>query len=89
MSMSEEQLKESAKSEESIIFSQAQHCAQRMVFMLVPLDVSRKMKFLQTTKRGLEAASTVSFLTNRFVHEVVVVVHGFARLMFSFITSQF
>jgi len=62
---SEEEKKKDADAEETIIFSQAQHCAHRMVFMLVPMDTSHpnKVKLLRNNGHG-EENSTASFFTS-------------------------
>uniref|UniRef100_H2XNB0 Myotubularin-related protein 13 n=1 Tax=Ciona intestinalis TaxID=7719 RepID=H2XNB0_CIOIN len=64
-SKSAEDKSEESSSEEGVVFSQAMHNAQRMVFMLVPLDSTRanRTKFLRLT-HGEESSSN-SYFTNR------------------------
>ncbi|XP_078483997.1 myotubularin-related protein 5-like isoform X3 [Ciona intestinalis] len=63
-SKSAEDKSEESSSEEGVVFSQAMHNAQRMVFMLVPLDSTRanRTKFLRLT-HGEESSSN-SYFTN-------------------------
>ena len=49
--------------EESTVYSQAIHYSNRMVYMRVPLDVSKSLKDGVIT--GLEGESTSSNVTNR------------------------
>uniref|UniRef100_H2Y625 UDENN domain-containing protein n=1 Tax=Ciona savignyi TaxID=51511 RepID=H2Y625_CIOSA len=60
-----ESRQEESSSEEGVVFSQAMHNAQRMVFMLVPLDSTRSIraKFLRLS-HGEENSSNSCF-TNR------------------------
>ena len=57
-----EEQKEMISNEESIVYSQAIHYANRMVFMRVPLDASRTLK---EPPSGIEGESTSSNITNR------------------------
>nr|CAB3265877.1 myotubularin-related protein 13-like [Phallusia mammillata] len=59
------QQEEDCSSEEGVVFSQAMHNAQRMVFMLVPLDASRnnRVKFLRMTV-GEENSSNSYFTSS-------------------------
>jgi len=66
-SSNEEEKRVKSQMEESIIFSQAQHCAHRMVFMLVPLDPikrTRNIKFHNANLQNDEGTSTNSFFSN-------------------------
>lgn len=49
--------------EESTVYSQAIHYSNRMVYMRVPLDVSKSIK--DGVISGLEGESTSSNITNR------------------------
>ncbi len=59
--LSPEEQKEMINNEESIVYSQAIHYANRMVYMRVPLDTSKSLK------EGIiiEGESTSSNVTNR------------------------
>jgi len=48
--------------EESIVYSQAIHYANRMVYLRVPLDASKKLRESAT---GMEGESLSSMVTNR------------------------
>ena len=60
----QESQSELIKNEESIVYSQAIHYANRMVYLRVPLDASRMHKD-GIHGHGLEGESTSSNITNR------------------------
>ena len=49
--------------EESIVYSQAIHYANRMVYLRVPLDATKKIRESAT---GMEGESLSSMVTNRY-----------------------
>jgi len=49
--------------EESIVYSQAIHYANRMVFLRVPLDATKKIR---ESAAGMEGESLSSMVTNRY-----------------------
>ena len=49
--------------EESTVYSQAIHYANRMVYMRVPLDATKKVK---ESASGMEGESLSSMITNRY-----------------------
>ena len=66
--LSADEQKEMVNNEESIVYSQAIHYANRMVFMRVPLDASRSIK---EPPSGIEGESTSSNVTNRYLSSSV------------------
>ena len=60
--MSEDDKKEMINNEESIVYSQAIHYANRMVYLRVPLDASKSLK---DGVIGQEGESSNSNITNR------------------------
>jgi len=51
------------KNEEAIVYCQAIHYANRMVYMRVPLDATKKIR---ETVTGMEGESLSSMVTNRY-----------------------
>jgi len=49
--------------EEAIVYSQAIHYANRMVYLRVPLDATKKIRESAT---GMEGESLSSMVTNRY-----------------------
>ena len=60
--LKEEEQNELITNEESIVYSQAIHYANRMVYMRVPLDASKSPKEVVS---NMEGDSTSSNVTNR------------------------
>lgn len=60
--LNQEEQRELINNEESIVYSQAIHYANRMVYMRVPLDASKSPKEVIS---GLEGESNSSNVTNR------------------------
>ena len=56
--------KELIFNEESIVYSQAIHYANRMVYMRVPLDATKTLH--ESANPGMEGESTSSNITNRY-----------------------
>ena len=68
-SLDENKQKEMVNNEESIVYSQAIHYANRMVYLRVPLDASKSFK--ENTLHGIEGESTSSNITNRYVFHLM------------------
>jgi len=62
--MTHAQQSELITNEESTVFSQAIHYANRMVYLRVPLDASKKIR---DPAHGMEGESLSSMVTNRWV----------------------
>lgn len=63
-----DKLKEYISSEESTLYSQAIHYANRMVYLLVPLDVGGSIKSSsnhQSTNKNIDDERTSNSITNR------------------------
>lgn len=61
-----EKLKEYISSEESTLYSQAIHYANRMVYLLVPLDVGSNVKTNhQSTNKNIDDERASNSITNR------------------------
>ena len=70
--LTEDNQKEMINNEESIVYSQAIHYANRMVYLRVPLDASKSFK--EQALYGVEGESTSSNITNRYaVHYTTTV----------------
>ena len=63
-SLSEEQQAEMVKNEESTVYSQAIHYANRMVYMRIPLDATKRVR---EPVLGMEGESLSSMVTNRLI----------------------
>ena len=61
-SLKSTQQQEMISNEESTVYSQAIHYANRMVYMRVPLDIAKRLK----EPYGLERESSSSNITNRY-----------------------
>ncbi len=64
--LSKEQQQERVQKEESTVFSQAIHYANRMSYLLLPLDTSKNRLLRNTGLGDLESVSN-SYVTNRCV----------------------
>ena len=64
--LNQETQQQLVQSEESMVFSQAIHFANLMVYLLVPLDTS-KNKLLRTSATGDWESGSNSIVTNRWV----------------------
>lgn len=64
--LSKEQQQERVQKEESTVFSQAIHYANRMSYLLLPLDTS-KNRLLRNTGLGDVESVSNSYVTNRCV----------------------
>lgn len=71
--LSKETQQQLVQSEESMVFSQAIHFANLMVYLLVPLDTS-KNKLLRTTAAGDWESGSNSVVTNRCVSRTPTIV---------------
>lgn len=60
--LTEEQQKEMIGNEESTVYSQAIHYANRIVYMRIPLDATKKIR---EPVYGMEGESLSSMVTNR------------------------
>ena len=65
--LGKEQQQELVSNEESIVYSQAIHYANRMVYMRLPLDERKTLR--ESVTVGMEGESTSSNITNRWVSQ--------------------
>lgn len=71
--------KEMVSNEESIVYSQAIHYANRMVYLRVPLDASK------TVKEGIihEGESSNSNITNRYVYIQQLILYNYVIYIYT------
>jgi len=71
-----DKLKEYISSEESTLYSQAIHYANRMVYLLVPLDVGgnnvKSSSNHQSSNRNIDDERTSNSITNRYLFEYLI-----------------
>lgn len=63
--LSKDKQHELVKNEESTVFSQAIHYASLMVYLLIPLDTSKKIKLLRNAPVADWESGSNSIVTNR------------------------
>ena len=74
--LSPDQQKEMVSNEESIVYSQAIHYANRMVYLRVPLDASKSLKEGGVIQEGESSNSNITNRYDQFLEKTKVFAHG-------------